>query len=145
MSQFLEALENSAAAAALKTSFVVYPLVNALHIAAIGMLVTSVLVMHARAAGLMGALDPLAMQRTFRFVALWAFAVAALSGLALFAVNAGDYAANPAFRIKVLLLALAGLNFAAWLVFAKWRKAGAIASALLWPAILVAGRFIGFV
>lgn len=145
MEALLAAIEASAFARALKSSFYVYPLVNAAHVAVVGVVFASVLVMHARTAGLFAQLDRAATERHFRRVALGAFALAALTGAALFAVNAADYALNPAFRTKLVLLALAGLNLAAYLALPRWRPAGAVASALLWPATLVAGRFIGFV
>lgn len=144
MEAILTAVEGSALARGLKTSFYVYPLVNAAHIAAVGILLSSVLVMHARAAGAFAGLDRAATERAFRRLAAAAFCAAALTGLALFAVNATEYAVNAAFRIKLVLLALAGINLAAYLALPRWRPAGAVASALLWPATLVAGRFIGF-
>ena len=49
-------LEQSALARALKTSFVVYPLVNAAHIAAIGTLFAGVLLMDLRILGLFQAI-----------------------------------------------------------------------------------------
>lgn len=142
----LVALENSAIAAALKSSFVVYPLVNAAHILAVGAMVTTVLMMDARILGVWKGSDD--MPTALRRVALSAFALAALTGAAMFTVNAVDYAANPAFRIKFGLILLAAINF---VLFARLERRGghglklpAALSALLWPATLVAGRFIGF-
>src|SRR5690606_18967841 len=89
-----------------------------------------------------------------RVTAALAFPVAALTGLTLFSVRAGEYAANPAFQAKLALLVLAGLNFRAFRRIAAPAAAGApyppVAKALaalsiaLWLAVLVAGRFIGF-
>lgn len=141
---FLEGLQESGPAQALRASFYVYPLVSAAHIAAVGILLTSVLVMHARAAGAFRQLDRAATERSFRRLASAAFCAAALTGVALFAVNASEYAVNSAFRIKLVLLVLAGINLAAYVMLPRWRQAGAVLSALLWPATLVAGRFIGF-
>jgi uncharacterized membrane protein len=87
-----------------------------------------------------------------------AFAVAAVSGFLMFASNATTYAANNPFRLKLVLLVLAGLNMAAFHLgaerkIAEWdaaarpsgaaRLAGAI-SLLLWMWIILAGRWIGF-
>jgi hypothetical protein len=140
----LEAAQASAPAQALRTSFYVYPLVSAAHVAAVGILLASVLVMHARAAGAFSGLDRIETQRHFRRLALGAFLFAAMTGAALFLVNATEYALNGAFRLKLVLLALAGLNLCAWLAWPRWRPAGAVVSALVWTATLVAGRFIGF-
>lgn len=84
-----------------------------------------------------------------------AFPVAALTGLALFSIRAQEYATNPAFQIKMALLALAGLNVLAFRQIAApaggdapyppGARALAVLSIVLWVSILVAGRFIGFI
>lgn len=145
MEGFLAALEASSLARGLRASFYLYPLVNAAHIAAVGVLLTSVFVMHARAIGFLAGLDAMTTKLAFRRIALTTFALAVVTGVLLFIVNPVEYAANPAFRLKLLLLALAGLNLAAYLRWARWTLGGTLISALLWPAILIAGRFIGFV
>jgi hypothetical protein len=145
MAEWLAAIEQLSLARALRASFVAYPLVNALHIASVGILLASLLFLHGRAAGLFPAFASSSSETTFRRAAIAAFAVAALSGFALFSIRASEYALNPAFRIKLALLALAGVNLALYLALPRWRIPGSIASALFWPAILVAGRFIGFV
>lgn len=145
MDQLLAALEASWLARGLKTSFYVYPLVNAAHVASVGVVLTSVMIIHARAARFFARLDRVNVEQTFRTVALASFAVAALTGFALFAVNPAEYAANPVFRLKLMLLVAAGVNLGLYLTTPRWRIAGGILSALLWPAILIAGRFIGFV
>ncbi|RPF72671.1 DUF2214 family protein [Aurantiacibacter spongiae] len=87
-----------------------------------------------------------------------AFALAALSGLAMFASHASLYVANPWFLAKMGLLALAGLNMAIF-QFATTRRghslpagatpphrarvAGAL-SLVLWVAVVFCGRAIGF-
>lgn len=144
----LEALQASGPAAFLRGSFYLYPLLNALHIFSIGALVTSALLMDLRVLGLGGALPTESVLRQLRPVALTALAAAAASGLLLFSVQPLDYAENPAFRIKLLLL-LAALANAAIFTFLRLDRRGgrlsALLSILLWISILVAGRFIGFV
>lgn len=144
----LEALQASGPAAFLRGSFYFYPLLNALHIFSIGALVTSALLMDLRVLGLGGALPTESVLRQLRPVALTALAAAAASGLLLFSVQPLDYAENPAFRIKLLLL-LAALANAAIFTFLRLDRRGgrlsALLSILLWISILVAGRFIGFV
>ncbi|ODN71476.1 hypothetical protein [Methylobrevis pamukkalensis] len=154
MTEWLQALEASAPAAALRASFWIYPLVNALHIAGLGALVTSVLVMDVQL--LRRAADGAAAERLLRPVAIAGLVVALLTGFALFSVRPVDYAANPAFRLKLVLLALALANAAIFLTTSRGAVAGSPVrrplallclglSLLLWPAVLVAGRFIGFV
>lgn len=140
---------------ALKVSFYVYPLVNALHILAIGALVTSVVLMDLRVLGFAAAIERAPFVRLMRQSIAAAFPVAVLSGLALFSIRAQEYAANPAFQAKMALLALAGLNLWAFRRLAPpgdgdapyppAARALAALSIALWVAILVAGRFIGFV
>lgn len=145
MAEWLAAIEQLALARGLRASFIAYPLVNALHIASIGVLLSSLLFLHGRAAGIFPAFAAPATETTFRRAAVAAFGIAALSGFALFSIRASEYALNPAFRIKLVLLVLAGVNLAIYLMLPRWRTVGSIASALLWPAVLIAGRFIGFV
>jgi cytochrome c556 len=87
-----------------------------------------------------------------------AFAVAAVTGALMFMTNARVYAGNTSFRIKMVLLLLAGLNMAffhltAGRSVARWDKdrtaprIGRTTAALslsLWVAIIFAGRVIGF-
>jgi hypothetical protein len=145
VADFLAAIERLPPVEALRASFVAYPLVNAVHIATVGILLASLLFMHGRIAGLFPAFSHPDAETTFRRVALLAFGIAALTGIALFTINAREYAANPAFLVKLLLLVLAGANLGLYLANVRWRKMGAIASIILWPAVLIAGRFIGFV
>ena len=89
-----------------------------------------------------------------RRVALGAFVIAALTGLALFSIQATDYARNPAFLLKLGLIGLAALNFLAFSILSRRNANGetstasrfcAIASILLWSGVLLCGRLIGFV
>lgn len=142
---FYAAIENMALARFLRASFIAYPLINALHIAAIGAVFGSLIFLHGRWLGLFPALASSAARDTFRKVAFLAFAIAVLTGVLLFSVKPAEYAANPAFQIKLLLIAGAGLNLALYSALPRWRAAGTIISLLLWSAIIVAGRYIGFV
>jgi hypothetical protein len=147
----LEALEAFGPAALFRTSFVLYPLVNALHILAIGVLVTAALLMDLRILGVARQVPAETVIRHLRPVAIIALAVAALSGIVLFSVQPVDYFANPAFRIKLVLLAAALANAAAFTTFRLHRdtvrplgKLMATASIGLWISVLVSGRFVGF-
>ena len=147
-------MEGLAPVKALKDSFLAYPLVNALHILAIGVLVTSVLLMDLRILGLIGAVERAPLVRLLRRVIAVVFPVAVLTGLALFSIQAHEYAVNPAFQVKLALLLLAGLNLAAFRLLAPgdpgakgFRTAAKFSAALsmvIWIGVLVAGRFIAF-
>ena len=126
----LEALESFGPAQLLRTSFVLYPLLNAVHILAIGTLVTTAALMDLRILGLGRGVAVEAVVAHLRPVAVAALAVAALSGFLLFTVQAVDYAANPAFQIKMLLLVLAVANALAFTSFRAHRHPGRIAAAM---------------
>ena len=150
MDALLAAIEASPPAAALRASFYAYPLVNAAHVLAVGGLVLAVLLLDLRFLGAFGAVGRAPFAALMRRVALALFCLAVVTGLALFSVQARDYAANPAFLAKLVLIAAAVANFLllaprADAPISAGGRAGAGISLLLWPAVLVAGRFIGFV
>lgn len=152
----LRTIEGLPPAVALRASFVAYPLVNALHILSLGMLVAAVMLMDLRVLGRLSRLDGRAFVATMRPVAISAFGGAVLTGFALFSIRASEYAFNPAFQIKLVLIVLAGVNLAMFLRatrrggfasqdgFSLAERLSAAASLVLWPGVLVAGRFIGF-
>ena len=156
LDQLLGLIAQSSVAEALKASQFVYPLVNALHILALATLFGSIAVLDlcilARARA--DFLAPLA--HIVPPIAGSGLVVAAASGLLLFSVQPFDYAANPAFRLK-LVLVLAGAIHAAVLhatpdfrrLLATGRSSVALAvsaafSLLVWMAAIFAGRFIAF-
>ena len=135
------ALEATAHSQFLKTSRWVYPLVNAGHLLGIALLVGAVIpmdvaILRGRAAGAVALLRP------------WAalgFALAVLFGALLFVTQADDYAESWWFRSKMALLVLALLNAAAHLrATGPALRRAAIASLVLWPAVLILGRMIGY-
>ena len=89
-----------------------------------------------------------------RRTAFVAFGGALVTGLLLFSVRAGEYAAMPVFVVKMALILLAGVNLLAFELLS--RKTGgdepaagasialAVLSMVLWTSVLFAGRFIGF-
>jgi hypothetical protein len=87
-----------------------------------------------------------------------AFAVAAVSGGLLFVAQAPAYLDNREFRIKMLLIALAGLNLAVfhvltWSSVHRWDDAprtpdgarvAAVISLICWTGVVIAGRWVGW-
>jgi hypothetical protein len=151
--ELLEAIEGLGPTSLLRTSFVAYPLVNALHIAAIGALFTSVALMDLAVLGFVRSIPREKLIALLRPFALGGFAVAVLTGIALFSVQATAYAGNPAFLVKLGLIVLAMVNFGVFASLDRGAPSGAsspplrlsaAASILLWSGALVAGRFIGF-
>ena len=150
--EFLQAIEQIGPVRLLKTSFFVYPVINAIHIAAIGILFGSVLLMDLSVLGAIRSVPHRILVALLRRVALAAFVVAVLTGLVLFSVQATDYVRNPVFLTKLGLILLAVLNFFVFLALdrrpqenATALRMSAIASILLWSGVLLCGRLIGFV
>jgi len=147
----LEIVEGWWFAEFLRRSIWAYPIVNAMHILALGALVTSALVMDVRILGGMRRLSVAEVTGLLRPVAIGALALAVGTGFLLFTVRPHDYAGTPVFLIKLGLLALAVAN-AALFVLAKRDRAPqspltrtmAVFSVLLWLGVLMAGRLIGF-
>lgn len=149
--EWLAGIEQLGPVLLLKTSFYAYPVVSAVHIAAIGTLFATVAMIDLRVAGCFRQLPEQPFIALLRRIALSSFVFAALSGFALFAVRAQHYAGLPIFIAKMALIALAGFNFIAfvWLEGAQASRRTlrglAALSIALWSAVLLCGRFIGFV
>ena len=157
MASLIEALGHWPGALWLQRSGMAYLVVNATHILGIGLLVGAILPLDLRLIGLLrGA--PLAVLAPFLTrAAAFGLALALLTGAWLFTVKPSEYAGNPAFLAKLALLALALGNIALQHrgralaeALATERvplrvRASAFASFTLWLAVLLAGRWIGFV
>jgi hypothetical protein len=153
--EFILALEQAQFARWLRASFVSYPLISAVHILSIGALLTSVILMDLRLIGLFRSIPEQPLLRLLRRLALIAFGIAVLTGLTLFSVRAADYSASRLFLLKMVLIGLAALNFIVFSALDRIRGAGEshsilayvsiLVSIAVWLAILVAGRFLGFV
>ena len=128
-----------------------YPALEAVHIASIATLFGSLLVLELRLFGLGAALAVKPLARLALSVSVFGFGAAAVSGLLLFAADAADLLLNPAFRLKMLLLMLAGTNAAVFHAFGGLNAHGIQArlqaglSLLIWLAIIVCGRMIAYV
>jgi len=151
--ELLQSIEQLGVVRLLKSSFIAYPVVNALHIAAIGALLTGVVLMDLAVLGWIRSLPREKFIALLRRVVFVAFFVAALTGLALFSVQATNYVQNPAFLLKLGLIGLAALNFIAFSTLYRTSRAegispslrvSAVVSIVLWTGVLLCGRFIGF-
>lgn len=144
----LEALESTSLAEHLRASRWTYPLVNAGHVLGIALLVGAVVPLDLRLLRWVPGPSPEAALAFLRPFALAGLAAAIAFGGLLFMARATDYAANPWFRLKMVLLALAAANAALHLRLASarppWERIGAGVSLALWPAVLLCGRLIGY-
>lgn len=157
---FCKWLEHTSVGAAIRESLWLFPAIETVHLLGMAALVGTIAVLDFRLLGWM------LRQKRFSELArrllpwTWAgFALQVVTGMLLFSSEAVKLYANPAFRLKMLLLFLAGVHA---LVFectvyrgvASWddstvpplgAKVAGFISLLLWIGIVAAGRFIGFV
>ncbi len=146
------AIEHSAVGEAMRGSLWLFPAVETLHIVGFALLVGAIVTFDAR---VVAARPGMALDRWARAVlpvARLGFALALPMGLLLFATEATAYARNPAFRLKLVLLAAALANVAAFHLLARGRdrpstplRAAAGVSMAVWLGVLVLGRLIAYV
>ena len=151
-------LESTALSQEIQKALWLIPLLQTIHIIAIAMVLTSVLMVGLRILGF-GAAATMAQTSTRYLPWLWiGLALLALTGVALIIGEPKRALPNPAFQIKMLILAVV---IAAALAFqislrrngAFWEKdsaarklagAGVVVAFALWCAIAVAGRWIAY-
>lgn len=150
-------LSTTPVAAALKASGTLYLVVNAAHILAIGLIVGAILPLDLRLAGLVRAAPIAAVGPLLSRTAAIGVVAALATGLCLFSVRAQEYAANPAFLVKVALVALGIVNALVLHARGAWQTAMATDSAppalrmqallsmVIWLGALLAGRWIAFI
>ncbi|WP_141223902.1 DUF6644 family protein [Granulicella pectinivorans] len=136
-----------------------FSVIESVHVLAVTLLVGTIAILDLRMLGLV--LRSISITRIARsvFPLTWSgFVVMFLSGFLLFWAEAAKNYTNPAFRIKLILLALVGLNplifhttvyrrVHEWEVLAisPWRaRIAAIASLTLWSGVIIAGRAIAY-
>lgn len=157
--ELLNSLQYSALAEWVNTSGATYPIVESLHVIAVAMVFGTILIVDLRLLGVASSNRPFTRVAHDLLHLTWiGFALAVTTGALLFLPNATSIAINVAFQIKMALLLLAGINmFVFEFVTARnvtsWdttmpppnsaRLAGLL-SILLWAAIVIAGRMIGF-
>ena len=156
---FLGWLEGTGLATRIRDSLLLFPLLESFHVMGLALVFGTIAVIDLR---LLGAAST---GRSFKRMAsetlkwTWAaFGLTALTGALMFTTNAGVYYRNVPFRVKMVLLALAGINM---LVFElttgrtihRWDQARsappagrtvAALSLIIWVAVIFAGRIIGF-
>jgi hypothetical protein len=152
----LQAIEAWPVAALLRHSPVLYPLVNAAHIASLALLFGAVAVLDLRLVGLFGRQPLGVLAPPLRRVAAAGLVLAVATGALLFTTRPVAYAANPAFLAKLALVGAALANLALLRANPHWRLALAggplhgslrgagLVSLLCWLGAIVAGRWIGF-
>ena len=149
-------LESTSIAEAMREHRLLYPIVEIIHILGIIVLVGSAALFDFR---LLGLSRQLSVAQLSRYVLPWArLSVLAIvpAGLLMFASNATSLAANPVFRLKLILIVIAVINV---LVFHWWTgksigdreptvptaaKVSAIVSLVVWVGVISCGRLLAF-
>ncbi len=156
---FLKDLGHTGLAQTILESAWIFPTVETLHVLALALVFGSIAIVDLRLLGLASRERSVAGLAAQTLNWTWgAFALAVVSGVLLFLSNPVKYYDNVPFRIKLLLLALAGVNMlvfqlrawpqvrplpadAALPAAARW--AGGL-SLLFWVGVVTAGRWIAF-
>lgn len=143
-----------------RESLWLFPAIETVHLLGMAALVGTITVFDLRLLGWMMRRERVSELARRLLPWTWlAFLVQVVTGITLFLSEAAKVYRNPAFRLKIVLILLAGLhalifhkivyrNVATWdegEVLPIGAKVSGLVSLLLWVGIVAAGRFIGFV
>jgi hypothetical protein len=159
LSEFLQAIHQSAFATAIREGAMLFPLAESTHVAALAFVFGTVVLVDLRLLGLASRKQSIAKLTNDLLPWTWgAFVIAAITGLSLFSSTPERYFENGYLRLKFLFMFLAGVNM---LVFhfitqknvKEWdndpvppmaaRVAGGL-SILFWACVVIFGRWVGF-
>ena len=152
-------LEHTSLALAIAQSTIAFPAIEVAHVIAITLVFGTIAIVDLRLLGLGS--NNRAVTELCRDVLPWtwgAYAIAAMTGSLLFISQATQYVANPAFRMKMLLMLFAGINMVVFELItfrdvAKWDRdvpvapAGKLAGAVslaCWVGVVGFARWVGF-
>jgi hypothetical protein len=159
LSHLCQWLNDSSIGTTIRESDYLFPVIETVHVLALALLVGTVAILDLRLLGLVLKKEPVQDVAGQILPLTWiGFAVMFVSGFLLFWAEAAKSYSNPAFRIKVILLLLVGLNP---LIFHTtiYRKVGqwgvstvtpararlaAVLSLTLWSGIIIAGRAMAY-
>jgi hypothetical protein len=151
-------LETTGLAVAMRQWTWLYPIVEILHIVGFVVLVGSAFMFDLRLLGLSSRLSVHGMARHLLRWARASLVLVVPTGLMMFTAHATEFAGNPAFRLKLALIAAAFLNAS---VFHRWpfrsvgewdaeaptpppaRVAGVL-SLVLWIGVISCGRLLAY-
>jgi hypothetical protein len=157
---FCKWLEQTPVGASVRQSLWLFPVIETVHLLGMAALLATIGAFDFRLMGII--LQSESVSSVARRLLPWAwaaFAVQVITGGLLFSSEAAHMYRNPAFRVKMLLILLAGLHALIFQVTARRRTAAwndvatapsavrmaGLASLLLWIGVVAAGRWIGFI
>jgi hypothetical protein len=155
----LAALAQSSMSRAMRDSRWLYPVIESAHIAGFAVLVGGIFAVDLRLLGVSRAHSVQALARHILPWSIAALLIVVPSGVAMFAAEAQALAVNPAFRLKLGLLAVAAVNAGAFHAgpyrrVDRWdrdvlpppaARLAALLSLALWLGVIFAGRLIAYV
>lgn len=155
----LQALQATPLATGIKTSLLLFPLLEAVHVIALALVFGTIMVVDLRILGVASTNRPYTRVSNDMLKLTWAaFGLALITGAFMFITNARVYYENTFFRFKFALMALAGLNMLVFQLTSgkghpDWDEApkapqaarvAAILSLVLWVLVIGMGRAVGF-
>ena len=151
-------LETSGVGEMMRRSAWMYPIVEIVHIVGFVILVGAVVMFDLRVLGLGGGLPVPALARHLLRWSWVGLALVVPAGLMMFTAHATEFATNPAFLLKLALLATAAANVA-FFHMVPYRSVGAwaarggapvsalvtaLSSIVIWIGVITCGRLIAY-
>ena len=156
--EWLSVLEHSSLAEVMRHSLWTYPIVEIVHIVGIATFFGSVVLFDLRLVGFSRTVSVRSLERHLLPWSWVALLLIVPSGVAMLSAHATDFAGNPAFRVKLLLIAFAGVNaltfhHGVFRSVSTWdqhqptppaAKASALLSLAIWIGVISCGRLIAY-
>jgi hypothetical protein len=120
-----------------------YATIEGIHLVGVALFFGSIFLLDLRLLGLGPRLGVEPTARFLQRVSVPGFVTLAVSGALLFVASADRYAASPVFLIKMAAIGIGGLNALAFHLTAR-QRATAVVSVLVWIAVIVLGRWMGY-
>ncbi len=127
-----------------------YPALEVIHVIGIGLLLGNLVLLELRVFGRGAGLAVSDLARLSLTLVAIGFALAAVSGVIMFATQPGDLLSNRTFTLKMLLLFVAGSN-AAWFHARQsldkldgFARLQMVVSTVIWVIIITLGRWIAY-
>jgi hypothetical protein len=157
--EFFKAIEATPVGVYMRENGLAFPLVESVHVLALTLVVGTIAMVDMRLLNV-SARNHAVSKYSEEIVPItwWAFALAVVTGLLLFASKASDYTRNFFFVGKMILMACAGINMGIFEFFVfksvkNWdidvptpmpARVAATLSLLFWLGVVIFGRWIGF-
>lgn len=150
-------LEQSSLGFTVRSSTLLYPVANVVHVLGAILLVGPIMMLDLRLLGLSRRIPLRLLVQHLLPWAIFGLLVMLVSGFLLFTAEATAYAVNPVFQLKALLIAAGILNAVAFELMARrnWRawenyavplfpRLMALVSLLIWLLVAASGRLIAY-